>query len=107
LTSIKSLSPGPLKTPRPAASIPLRDGRPRAHHLQGGEYSDYAASCRTQPGQPACDILQDVPRLDLFAQLPARPLPRAAVLVSIAAGAIVATGLTALIVIFVVTALRS
>jgi hypothetical protein len=48
-----------------------------------------------------------VRRFDLFAQLPDRPLPKAAVLLSLAAGALVATGLTALIVVFVVTALRS
>jgi hypothetical protein len=48
-----------------------------------------------------------MPRLDLLAQLPERPLARAAVILSLAAGALVATGLTALIVVFVVTALRS
>jgi hypothetical protein len=47
-----------------------------------------------------------VRRLGLLDQLPPRGLPRVAVLLSLAVGALVATGLTALIVVFVVTALR-
>ena len=45
-------------------------------------------------------------RLDIAAQLPTGKLARAAVILALLSGAIVAVGLTVLIAVFVVTALR-
>lgn len=45
-------------------------------------------------------------RLDIAGQLPPRGLARAGVIAALAVGGVVAIGLTALIIVFLVTALR-